>query len=100
MNMVQTKNNIYKNGEYNPNHSIAMAKEKASNIVPTSKQVKYRDDLYAFCTQKGIMREGFPLARTKQGIAANIRAFMTTIKKNGLVEEFVTRNAKQPEVEE
>ena len=100
MNTFQVKNNIYKNGEYKPDNSKAMLKEKARDIVPTSKQVKYRNDLYDFCIQKGIVREGFSLFRTKQGITSNIRALLYIVKKNGLIEEFVARNAKQPEVEE
>ena len=95
MNMVQWKNNIYKNGEYNPDHSRQIAKEKAESIVPTSKQVKYSDDLYDFCIQKGIVREGFTIRRTKQGINANIRALLSILRKNGLDEEFFARNAKQ-----
>ena len=96
MNMTQTKNNIYKNGEYNPDHSRQIAKEKAKSIVPTSNQVKFRDDLYDFCIQKGIVREGFTVRRTKQGINANIRALLSILSKNGLREEFFARNAKQP----
>ena len=95
MNLIQTKNNIYRNGEYNPDHSRQIAKEKAESIVPTSKQVKYRDDLYDFCIQKGIVREGgISIRRTKQGINANIRALISILKKNGLAEEFFARNAE------
>ena len=96
MNMVQWKNNLYKNGEYNPDNSKAMAVEKARSIVPTSNQVKYRDALYAFCVQKGIVREGFTIRRTKQGINSNIHALLSILRKNGLDEEFFARNAKQP----
>ena len=88
MNTYQKKDNIFKNGWYHPDHSKAMANEKKTSKVPTMKQVKYRDDLYNFCVQKGLLRDGFPLARTKQGITSNIRAFRTIIKKNGLEDEF------------
>lgn len=88
MNFVQAKNNRYKNGEYNPNRSIQIAKEKASSIEPTRKQVQYRDALYKFCLQKGIVGEGFRIYRTKQGISANIRAFKSILRKNGLADEF------------
>lgn len=96
MNMTQWKNNIYRNGEYKPDHSKMIAVEKAREIVPTSKQAKYRDDLYNFCIQKGIVREGFTIRRTKQGINANIRALLSILRKNGLAEEFFAGNAKQP----
>lgn len=97
MNMQQWKNNLYKNGEYKPDHSRMMAVEKARSIVPTSDQVKYRDAFYDFCIQKGIViREGFRIYRTKQGISSNIQALLTILRKNGLTEEFFARNAKQP----
>lgn len=92
MNTVHAKNNRYKNGWYNPSYSNQIAKEKAESIEPSLKQVKYRDDLYKFCLQKGIVREGFRLGRTKQTIRSNIAAFQTIIRKNGLVDEFM--NAK------
>lgn len=99
MNGVQYKNNIYRNGEYSPNRSRQIAKEKARSIEPGLKQLKYRDDLYKFCIEKEIVSEGFSLYRTKQGIRANIRALISIIKKNGLTEEFFARNEKQPEEE-
>lgn len=84
------KNNLYRNGEWQPNTSEAMAKEKRRSQVPSYKQYKYRQDLYEFCLQRGLFQKGgFPLARTKSGIASNISAFMTIIKKNGLVDEFL-----------
>ena len=96
MNTVHAKNNRYKNGEYNPDHSLHIAREKAKSIEPTRNQVEYRDALYKFCIQKGIVREGFTLRRTKQGISANIRALISIIGKNGLAGEFFGGEAKQP----
>lgn len=83
------KDNLYKNGEYRPNHSAAMKKEKARNITPTKKQVEYRDALYNFCLKKGILKGGFPLSRTESGMRSNIRAFISIIKKNGLMDVYL-----------
>lgn len=91
MNNYLNKDNIYRNGEWNTNHSEAMVREKARSKVPSINQVKFRDDLYNFCMEKGILKEGFPLARTKHGMISNIRAFKTIIAKNGLVDEFRER---------
>jgi hypothetical protein len=91
MNTYHYKNNIVKNGEWNPDHSVALVKEKARSIEPTTKQVVYRDDLYNFCVQKGLVKPGFKLYRTKGGISSNIQAFMTILRKNGLVDEFIGR---------
>lgn len=91
MNMVHWKNNLYKNGEYNPSVSRTMAQEKARSITPTAKQLLYRDALYDFCIQKGIVKEGFRLSRTKQGIHSNIRSLITILEKNGLAEEFFSK---------
>lgn len=88
MNMEQAKHNRFKNGEYNPSHSKAIAKDKAKSIEPTQKQVQFRDDLYKFCLQKGLVKDGFRIYRTKQGINTNIRAFITILEKNGLADEF------------
>ena len=88
MNTVHARNCRYKNGEYNPHVSAIMAREKATSIEPTKKQVKFRDDLHKFCLQKGVVGEGFRISRTKQGISANIRAFISVLKKNGLLDEF------------
>ena len=96
MNIVHLKNNTYKNGEYNPDHSRQMAREKAKSIAPSIKQLQYRDALYDFCLQKGIVREGFRLGRTKQGIHTNIRALISILEKNGLADEFFVGEAKQP----
>ena len=88
MNTYLFKDNLFKNGEYGHNHSEAMAKEKRRSKVPTTAQAKYRDNLYKFCVEKGILRDGFPLGRTKCAMQSNIRALITIIKKNGLEEEF------------
>ena len=96
MNFVHWKNNTYKNGEYKPDHSIALVKERIRNIAPTVAQAKFRDDLLSFCKEKGLIREGFKIRRTEQGIRSNIQAFITILKKNGLDDEFFARCAKQP----
>lgn len=88
MNGVHAKNNRYKNGEYNPSYSNQIVKEKAKSIDPTQKQVQFRDDLLNFCRQKGLMRDGFKIGRTRQGISSNIYALKTILKKNGLDGEF------------
>lgn len=88
MNVTHFKNNTYKNGEYNPHISVQMAKEKAKSIEPTQKQAEYRDALYKFCVQKGIVGEWFTLRRTNRGISSNIQALKSTLRKNGLADEF------------
>lgn len=88
MNSVHARNNRYKNGEWNPSRATAIARAKASSIEPTQKQVQYRDDLYKFCIQKGLVGAGFKILRTKQGITSNIRALITILKKNGFDDEF------------
>lgn len=88
MNGVHAKNNRYKNGWYDPRYSPLIAKEKAKSIDPTQKQVQYRDALYKFCLQKGIVSDGFRLFRTRKGISSNIRALITILKKNSLCDEF------------
>lgn len=88
MNTYQYKTNLVKNGEWQPNHSQAMVKEKGKSIEPTTKQAKYMDDLYNFCKQKGVIKEGFRLGRTKSGITSSINALITILNKNGLAEEF------------
>ena len=90
MNTVHFKNNIYKSGDCHQSISKKILKENAKSIEPTINQVKYRDDLYEFCVEKGLVREGFKLGRTKQTIRSNIRALMTIIRKNGLVDEFMS----------
>ena len=88
MNTVHLKNNIYKNGEYDPHISSKIAKEKAKNKVPSISQAKYRDALYKFCVEKGIVGDSFRLGRTKQNISANINAMKTILRKHGLADEF------------
>ena len=87
MNGVQAKNNRYKNGEYNK-HYADRCEMSQSKIVPSEKQVKYRDTLYRFCIDKGIAMDGFPLGRTKRDIGSNIRALLTILRKHGFADEF------------
>lgn len=87
MNTYHWKDNLYKNGLWKPDHSKAMAVEKARRSEPTTKQVEYRDALYKFCVQKGLIRYGFKLQRTNRGISSNIAALRTIIVKNGLADE-------------
>lgn len=88
MNEVHAKNNRYKNGEYNPSYSLIWAKEKAKSIEPSIEMLQYRDALYKFCVQKGLIRDGFKIGRTKQAIKSNIYALKTILRKNGLDGEF------------
>ena len=88
MNTVHWKNNTYKNGEYNPSHSKAMVREKRKNIVPTLSQKEYRDDLYKFCIEKELVKDGFRLGRTSKAISSNIRGLITIIRKHGFDDEF------------
>ena len=88
MNEVHAKNNLFRSGAYSPSYSRELAKEKAKDIVPSVAQTEFRDNLYKFCNEKGLIRNGFKMRRTKQGIASNIHALITIIKKNGLYDEF------------
>ena len=97
MNRIQSKNNIYKNGEYNPSYSFMIAQENARNVVPSQQQVKFRNDLREFCVQKGIVQGNFLASKTRNGIRKDIRALLTILRKNGLDEEFFTRNAEPQE---
>lgn len=93
MNYTQAKNNIYRSGQYHPDHSRKLQKDKATE--PTGKQILYRNDLYKFCLEKGIVRDSFVLGRTNREISSNINAFRTILRKNGLVEEFCNRNKER-----
>ena len=99
MNRIQYKNNIYKNGDYTPNHSIRLVKDKIHSIEPTIKQAQYLDDLYKFCVRKGLVRDSFKISRTKQGMRSSIKALITILQKNGLAEEFFGINEQPVEVE-
>ena len=92
MNIIHTKNNIYKSGKYIPAHRIKTQYDKAKEIEPTSKKIKYRDDLYKFCVKKGIAGDKFGFGRTKREITANINALITILKKHGLDDEFFDKN--------
>lgn len=87
MNGIHSINNIYKNGEYNI-HFADRFEMAQSNKEPTMSQLEYRNALYQFCLQKGVIRDGFPLGRTRSQISSNIRAFLTILYKNGLAVEF------------
>lgn len=90
MNSVEAKNNRYKAGNYHPSHSAKFAKDRATNIIPTTNAVEYRNALYKFCVANEIITKDFPLARTRNGISSNIRAFLSTIKRNGLMDEWMS----------
>mgnify|MGYP003290444792 CR=1 FL=1 len=87
MNGIHAKNNRYKNGEYNK-HFADRYEMAQKRIEPTMSQIEYRDALYKFCLEKGVIREGFPCGRTRLQIRSNIRAFLTILYKNGLTAEF------------
>lgn len=96
MNRIQSKNNIYKNGEYNKHYADRFEMVQ-SKIEPTISQIEYRDALYKFCLQKGVIRDGFHLGRTRLQIRSNIRAFITILNKNGLAEEFFETSRQKVE---
>lgn len=87
MNQTHAKNNRYKNGEYNK-HFADRYEMAQSRKEPTMSQIEYRDALYKFCFGKGIIRDGFPLGRTRTQVRSNISAFITILRKNGLADEF------------
>ena len=99
MNRIQCKNNLYKSGDYNSNHSICLVKDKIQNIEPTNKQAQYLDALYKFCVQKGLVRDSFKIGRTRQGMRSTIKALITILQKNGLADEFFGRNEQPVEVD-
>lgn len=87
MNQIHAKNNRYKNGEYNK-HYADRYEMSQSRKEPTMSQIEYRDALYKFCLEKGVIREGFLCGRTRLQIRSNIKAFITILNKNGLAKEF------------
>ena len=89
MNQTHAKNNRYKNGEYNKHFADRYEMSKKQRIKePTMSQVEYRDALYKFCLEKGVIREGFLRGRTRTQVCSNISAFITILRKNGLADEF------------
>lgn len=96
MNRIQSKNNLYKNGEYNKHYADRFEMAQSSK-EPTMSQLEYRDALYKFCLQKGVIRDGFPLGRTRLQIRSNIRAFITILEKNGLDKEFFEKHKPKAE---
>lgn len=93
MNYIQSKNNIYRSGQYHPDHSRKLLKD--TGTMPTGKQILYRNALYDFCKEKGLMRAGFHLGRTNREISANIKAFRTILQKHGLVGEFIEKSKER-----
>lgn len=87
MNQTHAKNNRYKNGEYNKHYADRFEMSQ-SNKEPTMSQIEYRDALYKFCLEKGVIREGFLCGRTRLQIRSNISALLTILYKNGLADEF------------
>ena len=96
MNQTHAKNNRYKNGEYNKHYADRFEMAQ-SNKEPTMSQLEYRDALYKFCLEKGIIRDGFPLGRTRLQMRSNIKAFITILEKNGLAKEFFETHKQKAE---
>lgn len=90
MNEVQLKNNMYKAG-VSRSRVDAIVKEKGRNVIPTNKQVQFRDALYNFLKEKGIIKPNFRLERSRRGIHSNINALKTILYKHGLDDEFYTK---------
>ena len=98
MNGIHAKNNRYKNGEYNKHFADRYEMSKKERIkAPTMSQVEYRDALYKFCLEKGVILDGFLLGRTRTQIRSNISAFITILRKNGLADEFYETNKTKAE---
>ena len=96
MNGVHAKNNRYKNGEYNKHYAYRYEMSQ-SRKEPTMSQIEYRDALYKFCIDKGLVRDSFRLGRTNREFSANIRALITILSKHGFADEFfgkIMRNKK------
>ena len=91
LNTEQSIQNAIAHGLYKTDHVMAIVKEQSRSIEPSVSQVAYRDALYKFLLEKGVVREGFPLGRSKSGITSNIRAYWTLIRKHGLVDEWMGR---------
>lgn len=58
-------------------------------------QIEYRDALYKFCIDKGIVGDGFKTGRTNREISANIRAFITILSKHRFADEFFGKNHEE-----
>lgn len=91
MNTEQTICNMIAHGLYKADRVKAFATEKAKSKEPSVAQVNYRNELYKFGKEKGVVRDGFKLGRTKQDIGRDIRALWTIIDKNGLSDEWNRR---------
>ena len=96
MNRIQSRNNLCKNGEYNK-HYADRYEMAQSRKEPTMSQLEYRDALYKFCLEKGIIRDGFPLGRTRLQMRSNINAFITILEKHGLAKEFFEKHKPKAE---
>jgi len=91
MNSMMTKRNMVALGLGERYNIDTFAKEKAASIEPSVAQKKYRDELYKFVAEKGIVRDSFKLGRTKQMIGRDIRSLHTIITKHGLWDEWERR---------
>ena len=96
MNGTHSKNNRYKNGEYNK-HFADRYEMAQSRKEPTMSQIEYRDALYKFCLEKGVIREGFLCGRTRLQVRSNISALLTILRKNGLSDEFYEKHKPNKE---
>ena len=96
MNGIHSRNNRYKNGEYNK-HFADRYEMAQRNNEPTMSQIEYRDALYKFCLEKGVIREGFLCGRTRLQLRSNIKALITILNKNGLADEFYEKNKPKAE---
>lgn len=65
-----------------------MVKDAAVNKSPSEKQCAYYKDLLAFCEAHGVDVSYFKNARTKYLMRSSINGLITTIKKNGLWDEW------------
>lgn len=97
MNLIQMANNVYKSGSHKPNYRTTMAVKDHLN-TPTQAQAKYRNALYKFLREKGLV-QGLQLYGDKQGMRSNIKAFLTIIERHGLMEERMSRKDERADNE-
>jgi hypothetical protein len=81
--------NIHKSGSHKPNYRTMKAAKDYLN-TPTQAQVKYRNALYKFLREKGLV-QGLRLYGDKRGVSSNIKSFLSIIERHGLMDEWMSR---------
>lgn len=80
----------YRNTEEGKTIGKMIAGKRKDKTI-TEKQKAYYEDILAFCNEKGICTTIFEKPRDKFDCSAKINGLITTMKKNGVYEEFGER---------